>query len=268
MATTERIESTNHVQQALDQNPWIAHAQGREAAPPIPGLEPAQEVAALARVLFANGYDDMLAGHISFKQPDGTFLVTPYALSWDEVTASDIMHVDLVNGRVLGGKWTVTPAIELHTAAHAAREDVVWAIHNHPRWATVWAGLGRLPGVYEQTASLMGPGIALYDEYQGGAATQLDSQAAVAALADNAAVVLANHGVFIVARGIHQAYLRCVSLETRARLAWHISAIGEGVPMPDAIVSLAGVMMDREGWPGAWEAMVRREIRRDPRFLD
>jgi ribulose-5-phosphate 4-epimerase/fuculose-1-phosphate aldolase len=178
------------------------------------------------------------------------------------------MHIDLVNEKVLGGKWTVTPAIELHKAAHAARDDVVWAVHNHPRWATVWAALHKLPGVHEQTGALIGPDVALYDEYLGGAATQLDSQSAVEALGNNAAVILANHGVFVVAKGVHQAYLRCQSLETRARLAWHIAAIGEGVPMHDAIVSMAGVMMDRAGWPGAWEAMVRRELRRDPSFLN
>ncbi len=268
MTTTESVTSTEQMDAALSQNPWMAHAIGREAAPPIPELSPRQEIAALARILFASGYDDMLAGHISYKQPDGTYLVTPYALAWDEVKASDIMHIDLEHEKVLGGNWTVTPAIELHKAAHAAREDIIWAVHNHPRWATVWAALHRLPGVYEQTAALIGPDVVLYDEFQGGAAMQLDSQAAVAALGDNAAAILANHGVFVVAKGVHQAYLRCQSLEMRARLAWHISAIGEGVAMQDGIVSMAGMLMDRAGWPGAWEAMVRREMRRDPSFLD
>lgn len=270
MTTTETDTSTAEPELDLSaySNAWMAHAEGREAAPAIPDLTPHQEIAVLARILFANGYDDMLAGHISYKQPDETFLVTPYGLTWDEVKASDIMHVDLVNEKVLDGKWTVTPAIELHRAAHAAREDVVWAIHNHPRWSTIWAALQRLPGVYEQTASLIGPDVVLYDEFQGGAATQADSQAAVDALGNNAAAILANHGVFVVAKGVRQAYLRCQSLETRARLAWHINSIGEGVSMPDDVISLAGLMMDREGWPGAWEAMVRREIRRDASFLD
>lgn len=256
------------LQLSPDVNPWMAHALGREMGPPIPELSPAQEVAALARVLYAGGYDDMLAGHISVKLPDATFLVTPYGMTWDEVKASDMMHVDLVDRKVLDGKWTVTPAIELHRAAHQARDDVVWAVHNHPRWATVWAGLHRLPVPVEQTGSLIGPDVVFYDEFQGGAATETDSQAAVQALGGNAAAVLANHGVFVVARGVHQAYLRCMALETRARLAWHVAAVGEGVAMRDDIVSLAGMMMDRAGWPGAWEAMVRRQIRSDPSFLD
>ena len=49
---------------------------GRQLAPPLPDLTPAQELALLARMLYREGYDDHLAGHITYKQPDGTFLVT------------------------------------------------------------------------------------------------------------------------------------------------------------------------------------------------
>ena len=53
-------------------------------------LSPEQEVALLARTLFNEGYDDHLSGHITYKQPDGTFLVNPWGLAWDELCASDI----------------------------------------------------------------------------------------------------------------------------------------------------------------------------------
>lgn len=267
-ARAEGPTAAKDVDMSAYQNAWTRHAEGRPLGPPIPDLTPSQEVAVLARILYRAGYDDMLAGHISSKQHDGTFLVTPYGLTWDEVTASDIMHVDFETSTVLGGKWTVTPAIALHARAHAVRDDVVWAVHNHPRWATVWAGLHRLPGVYEQTSALVGPDVVLYDEFLGGAATQADSEAAVAAMGDAAAVLLANHGVFVVARGIHQAYLRCLSLETRARTAWAMLAVGEPAAMDEQLVAFAGLAMDRAGWPGAFEAMVRRELRRDPSFLD
>lgn len=266
--STETTAPETKADMGAYQNAWYRQAEGRPLGPPIPDLSPEQEIAVLARILFREGYDDMLAGHISYKQPDGTFLVTPYGLTWDEVAASDIMRVDFEAETVLDGKWTVTPAIALHARAHAARDDVVWAVHNHPKWATVWAAVHRLPGAFEQTSALIGPDVVLYDEYLGGAATQLDSEAAIAALGDAAAAILANHGVFVVARGLPQVYMRCVSLETRARVAWAALAVGEPVPLSDQVVSFAGLTMDRAGWPGAFEAMVRRELRRDPSFLD
>ena len=81
-------------------------------APPLPPLSPHAEVALLARTLHREGYDDHLSGHITARQSDGTLLVTPWGLPWDEVRASDIMRID-IDGNVLEGQWTVTPAIPL-----------------------------------------------------------------------------------------------------------------------------------------------------------
>src|SRR5205085_7412470 len=108
--------------------------------------------------------DDHLAGHISYKQPDGTFLVNPGELTWDEVTAEDVMRID-IDGNILEGRWSVTPAIVLHTELHRTRDDVVVAVHNHPRWGTIWADLHRVPPVYDQTSALLGGPLVLYDTY-------------------------------------------------------------------------------------------------------
>ena len=105
-------------------------------APALPELAAAQELALLCRCLFAEGYDDHLAGHITYKQADGTFLVNPFGLTWDEVTASDIMTMD-ADGNEISGRWTITPAITLHVELHRTRGDVGVAIHNHSRWGTV-----------------------------------------------------------------------------------------------------------------------------------
>src|ERR1700751_1285831 len=119
-------------------------------APALPELTPAQELPLLCSCLFVEGYDCHLAGHITYKQPDGTFLVNPFRLPWDEVTASDIMSMD-ADGHEPGGRWTITPAITLHVELHRARDDIGVAIHNHSQWGTVWADIGRAPDIYDQT---------------------------------------------------------------------------------------------------------------------
>src|SRR4051812_21709727 len=136
----------------------------RRDAPPLPELSPQAEVALLARMLHREGYDDHLAGHITSRQPDDTLLVNPFAMTWDEVRASDIMRIDL-DGKVLEGPWTVTPAITLHLELHAARPDIAVAVHNHPRWATIWADAQRVPPVYDQSSAMVAGDVALFDDY-------------------------------------------------------------------------------------------------------
>ena len=65
-------------------------------------------------------------------------------MTWGEIRASDIMRMD-ADGNELEGPWTITPAITLHVELHKAREDVTVSLHNHTRWGTIWADLGRVP---------------------------------------------------------------------------------------------------------------------------
>jgi L-ribulose-5-phosphate 4-epimerase len=236
-------------------------------APPLPPLSPEAEVALLARMLFREGYDDHLAGHITYRQPDGTLLVNPWGLTWDEVTAADVMRIDL-EGNVLEGRWTVTPAIPLHLELHRARPGISVAVHNHPRWGTIWADLHRVPPVYDQTSAMVPGDVALYDDFGGSVDQVENARACVEALGDARMALLANHGVFVVGADIAQAHHRCVVLEWRCRQAWHVEAVGGGVPVRDEVFTRFAAPFDRVSFPGLFEAMARRELRADPSILD
>jgi L-fuculose-phosphate aldolase len=235
-------------------------------APALPELTPAAELALLARMLFREGYDDHLAGHITYKQPDGTLLVNPFGLPWDEVCAADVMRIDL-DGNVLDGPWTVTPAITLHLELHRARHDVTVAVHNHPRWATIYADLGRAPAVYDQTSALVAGEVAVYADYEGPVNQTENARAAVAAFGDASMALLQNHGVLVVGRDIAQAYLRAATIEWRSRQAWHVEAVGGGKPLPAEVHETVGRIFDQVNFPGLFEAMARRELRDDPAIL-
>ena len=60
----------------------------------IPELTPKAKLALLARVLWREGYNDHAAGHMTFRQPDDTFLALPEELGWNEVCASDVLRID------------------------------------------------------------------------------------------------------------------------------------------------------------------------------
>ena len=142
--------------------------------------------------------------------------MNPWGLTWDEVRASDIMRIDL-EGNVLEGKWTVTPAIPLHLELHKARHDVGVVVHNHSRWGTVWADLHRVPPVYDQTSAMVPGAPALYDDFGGSVDAVENARACVEALGDARMALLANHGVLVVGADIAQAHHRCVVLEWRCR---------------------------------------------------
>jgi L-fuculose-phosphate aldolase len=90
----------------------------------------------------------------------------------------------------------------------------------------------------------------------------------VTALGDAKLALLANHGVFVVGDSIRQAHQRAITLEWRCRQAWHVEAIGGGVPLHPEVAASFGSILDSFGFPGLFEAMARRELRRDPSALE
>lgn len=238
----------------------------RPIAPALPALTPAQELALLARCLFAEGFDDHLAGHITYRQPDGSFLVNPFGLTWDELRASDVARMD-ADGKQLEGPWPISPAIRLHVELHRARHDVGVAVHNHCRWSTLWADIGRPPTIYDQTSAMYDGEVAVYDEYWGSVDDADNARAAVKALGEADIALLANHGVLVLGRDIAQAYLRAACFEWRCRQAWMVAAVGGGRPMNPEAAANYGSAFTRGSFMGLFPAMARRELRRDPSVL-
>jgi ribulose-5-phosphate 4-epimerase/fuculose-1-phosphate aldolase len=236
----------------------------------IPRLSAEAELALLCRILAREGYCDQIAGHITYAQPDETLLVNPFELVWEEVRASDVMRIDR-EGRPIGGKWTVTPAIPLHVETHKARPDISVAVHNHPRWGTIWANVGRVPPVYEQTSAYLPAEIAVYDEYRGGVTELANARSAALAIGDAGCALLLNHGVLVLGGSVQQAHMRAVALETRCRVAWHVEMLGGGLAMDPMAAANLNALVDSPGverMPHLWETAVRRELRSDPGVLE
>ncbi len=225
----------------------------------LPQLTKRAEVVLLARALWREGYDDHLAGHITYRLDDGTFLTNPWFLLWNEFGPEDVVRID-IDGRVLEGRWPAAPGVKLHLALHRARADVIVAVHNHPHWCTVYANLRRIPGCYDQSSALGGGSIAVVDQYTGGVDDTDNAEAAIAAMGAADIALLAGHGVFVLGDSVRQVHQRAVAIEQRAHRAWFIENGGGSHEIPPAVQDTLG----RAEFFGFWEAMARRELLADP----
>jgi len=234
----------------------------------LPDLAPREELVLLARTLWREGYNDHLAGHITIREGD-TLLCNPWLLTWDELRPEHVIRIDL-DGNVLEGDWPVPLGIPLHLELHKLRDDVAVAMHSHPLYGTVWADMGEVPPVYDQSSGLGGGGdLVLVDEYGGGVDVSSAARDAVVAMGDANLALLAGHGVFVLGSTVRAVHQRAVALEQRCQRAWHIRIAGgrPDSPVPEWWLE-RGRTSDGNGFLGFWEAMARAELRADPTLLD
>ncbi len=227
----------------------------------MPDLPPRKELVVLARALWREGYNDHLAGHITVNLDDGTLLCNPWLITWAEFRPSQVLRIDL-EGRVVEGDWPVPLGIPLHLELHKLRPGIKWAVHNHPLYATVWADMGEIPPIMDQSSALGGGELALVNEYAGPVNDPASARRAVAQMGSAHNALLAGHGVFVLggsARAVHQ---RAVALEQRCQRAWHVRATGSTGPLGPApgLPRIHGGRSDGEGFLGFWEAAVRAEL--------
>ena len=93
-----------------------------------------QDLAACYRLVAHYGWDDLIFTHISVRVPgdEAHFLLNPYGLLFEEVTASNLVKIDINGNKVMDSDYEVNPAgFTIHSAVHEAREDAHCVLHLH-----------------------------------------------------------------------------------------------------------------------------------------
>jgi ribulose-5-phosphate 4-epimerase/fuculose-1-phosphate aldolase len=160
------------------------------------------ELAALYRLVALHGWDDMIYTHISARLPgpEHQFLINPYGLFFDEITASSLVKIDLEGNILQDTTYFINPAgFTIHSAIHAARDDAHFVMHLHTDQGVAVAAQkeGLLP--ISQHALIVLPRLA-YHDYEGIALNLEERERLVADLGDKDIMILRNHGTLAVGK--------------------------------------------------------------------
>ncbi|WP_336043437.1 class II aldolase/adducin family protein, partial [Pseudooceanicola nanhaiensis] len=227
------------------------------------------------------GMDDSIYTHISARLPDGPggqkqFLLNPYGLRFDEVTASNLVTVD-ETGAVLDdpyGAGVNAAGFTIHSAVHMARHDAVCVLHTHTVAGVAVSSVqeGVLP-LNQWSAQFFGR-VAFHD-YEG-IALDLDERARIVAdLGDRFVMMLRNHGTLLLGRSVAEAMKLALNLERSCKA--QIAALGMGltpVVLSDEVAehtarqyqsAYDGVENGNKPDP-EWAAMLRRLDRAAPDY--
>lgn len=173
------------------------------------------ELAALYRLVALHGWDDMIFTHISARipGPEHHFLINPYGLFFEEITASSLVKIDLEGNIIQETPYFINPAgFTIHSAIHAAREDAHYVMHLHTDQGVAVAAQaeGLLP--LTQHALIVLPHLA-YHDYEGIALNLDERDRLVADFGDKTLFLLRNHGTLSVGKTASECWAGMFFLE-------------------------------------------------------
>ncbi|MBU6194134.1 MAG: class II aldolase/adducin family protein [Burkholderiales bacterium] len=232
------------------------------------------ELAAAYRLAALYGWSDLVFTHISARipGPEHHFLINPYGLLFDEITASSLVKVDQDCRKLSDSPYPVNPAgFVIHSCIHAAREDASCVMHTHTRAGVAVSAqkAGLLP--ISQQSTFVVPTVA-YHDYEGVALRDDEKPRLQSDLGRSNFLVLRNHGLLTVGRSIAEAWLNMYIMENACRIQIDAQAGGELTMISPAILNgTAEVLKHATAGQGpgiAWPALLRKLDRESPGYRD
>jgi ribulose-5-phosphate 4-epimerase/fuculose-1-phosphate aldolase len=235
------------------------------------------DLAACYRLVAAYGWSDLVFTHISAKLPDSVtggehqFLINPYGLMFDEITASSLVKVDMACNKLIESPFPVNPAgFVIHSAVHEARPEAGCVLHTHTRAGVgVSAQKGGILPISQQSTFVLAS--LAYHDYEGVAFRPDEKPRLQADLGNANFLMLRNHGLLTVGKTIPDAFLSMYTFENTCRI--QIDAMAGGGELtsvnPAILNGMADVMKTATAGLGAqlaWPALLRKAERLDPGY--
>lgn len=233
------------------------------------------DLAAAYRLVALYGWDDLIFTHLSARVPGSEhhFLINPYGMMFEEITASSLVKVNLEGEKVMPSPYFINPAgFTIHSAVHAAREDALCVIHLHTdNGIAVSAQEKGLLPISQQ--SLFALASLAYHTYEGLALNQDEKARLVSDLGKKGFMILRNHGLLTLGKTPAQAFLSMYILESACRIQILAQSGGATLlPVPPQIVAGVAAQLDAvtvgQGAQLAWPGLLRKLDRTDPSYRE
>jgi ribulose-5-phosphate 4-epimerase/fuculose-1-phosphate aldolase len=232
------------------------------------------DLAACYRLVAQYGWADLVFTHITAKIPgtDNQFLINPYGMMFDEITASSLVKIDLDGNKLdTENPFPINPAgFTIHSAVHAARHDAGCVLHVHtPNGVAVSAQKGGVLAISQQSIFVLSS--LAYHDYEGVALNDAEKPRLVRDLGERNFLMLRNHGLLTVGESVADAFLFMYVFESTCMIQVRALAGGsELTPIPQPILDGAKqqVKIVTKGLGGnlAWPGLLRKLDRMDSGF--
>lgn len=230
------------------------------------------DLAAAYRLVALFKWDDLIFTHISARVPgtDDQFLINPYGLMFEEITASSLVKIDLNGNKIEESPFPVNPAgFTIHSAVHAVRHDAQCVLHVHSLNGVAVSAqkCGVLP-ISQQSIFVVGN--LGYHDYEGVALRDDEKPRLVRDLGSNNFLMLRNHGLLTVGRTVADAFQSMYLFETVCTIQVRAQAGGELITVNPDIIRTAreqsAVATKGQGASLTWPGLLRRLDRQLPGY--
>jgi ribulose-5-phosphate 4-epimerase/fuculose-1-phosphate aldolase len=231
------------------------------------------DLAACYRLVADFGWSDLVFTHITARVPgtEDQFLINPYGMTFDEITASSLVKIDVAGNKLDNSPFPVNPAgFTIHSAIHSVRHDAQCVLHVHSLngVAVSAQAKGVLP-LSQQSIFILSS--LAYHDYEGVALNDEEKPRLIADMGDSTYLMLRNHGLLTVGKTIADAFLAMYLFESACTIQIRAQAGGgELIQIPAAIISgaqqQAKTVTKSLGGMLAWPGLLRRLERKDPSY--
>ena len=231
------------------------------------------DLAACYRLVALYGWSDLVFTHISARipGPEHHFLINPYGLMFDEITASSLVKVDQQCNKIIDSPYPVNPAgFVIHSAVHAAREDIQCVLHTHTRAGIAVSAQknGVLPISQQSTFVLAS---LAYHDYEGVAFRDDEKPRLQADMGNANFLMLRNHGLLTCGKTIADAFLSMYTFENTCQIQIAAQSGGSELTQvnPKIVEGVGQAMKVQTGGLGGqfvWPSLIRKLDRIDDSY--
>lgn len=211
-----------------------------------------QKLAATFRIFGRYGFDEGVAGHVTVRDPERTdhFWVNPFGVSFKQIKVSDLILVNHQGDVVEGDGLLNTAAFAIHSQIHKHLPHVTAAAHTHSLYGKAWSSLGRLLDPLTQDSCAFYNDHVLFDSFTGVVLDTDEGARIAAALGQNKAAILQNHGLLTVGATVDEAAWWYITMERTCQAQLLAEAAGDPIKIaPDvAAATHAQIGQPMAGW--------------------